>query len=148
MGLVGRNAQDKPSTRVILLDEPSLRNGEGERKQLGGGAMASDVTDTEARLAEFTASVVRRDPGTHRDAAAAATEQGEEPERGRPVVIIGGVGYQVDPSVPGGGQPRHVPDDLRRLVEVELHSLDPSLLASHARSIAAGSPPERGSRPR
>jgi hypothetical protein len=37
---------------------------------------------------------------------------------------------------------------LRRLVEVELHSLDPSLLASHARSIAAGSPPERGSRPR
>jgi hypothetical protein len=62
MGFGGRNAQDKPSTRVILLDEPGLRNWNGKRMQLGEDAMASDVRDAEARLDESTAIVAPGDP--------------------------------------------------------------------------------------
>jgi len=124
MGLVGRNAQDKPSTRVILLDEPGLRDWNGTRIQLGDGTMASDVRDAEARLDESTALLAPGDPGAHRDTGTAATEQRQEPERGRPLVIIVDLGYQVDPSISCGGQSRHVGDDLRELVGVEFHSLD------------------------
>ncbi len=124
MGFVGRNAQDKPSTGVILLDEPGLRNGNRMRMQLGEDAMANDVRDAEARLDESTAIVAPGDPSAHRDTDGAATEQREEPERGRPFVLLDDPGYQVDPSIFGSGQPRHARDDLRELVDAEAHSLD------------------------
>lgn len=124
MGFVGRNTQDEPSTRVVLFDEPGLRNWNGKRLQLGDDAMASDVRDAEARLVAPTLIVAPGDPGAHRDTGTAATEQREEPERGRPLVIIGDLGYQVDPSISGAGQPRHARDDLRELVGAEFHSLD------------------------
>jgi len=124
MGLVGRNAQDKPSTRVILLDEPGLRNGNCKRMQLGEDAMASDVRDAEARPDESTAIVAPGDPGAHRDTDGAATEQREEPKRGRPLVLLDDPGYQVDPSIFGTSQPRHARDDLRELVDAEFHSFD------------------------
>jgi hypothetical protein len=124
MGFVGRNAQDKPSTRVILLDEPGLRNWNGKRMQLGEDAMASDVRDAEARLDESTAIVAPGDPGAHRDTDVSSAEQPEEPERGRPLVIVGDPGYQVDPSIFGTSQPRHARDDLRELVDAEFHLFD------------------------
>jgi hypothetical protein len=124
MGFVERNAQDKPSMRVILFDEPGLRNWNGKRMQLGDGAMASDVRDAEARLDASTVIVAPGDPGAHRDTGTAATEQCEEPERGRPLVVIGDPRYQVDPSLSGAGQPRHARHDLRELVDAEFHSLD------------------------
>lgn len=124
MGFVGRNAQDQPAARVILFDKPGLRNRNGKRTQPAGGALASEVRDTEARLDASTAIQAPGDPGAHRDTDTAATEQREETERGRPLVIIGDPGYQVDPSISGAGQPRHARDELRELVDAELHSLD------------------------
>jgi hypothetical protein len=109
---------------VILFDEPSLRNWNGKRMQLGEDAMASDMRDAEARLDESTALVAPRDPGAHRDTDGAATEQREEPERRRPLVIVGDPGYQVDPSIFGAGQLCHARDDLREFVDAEFHSFD------------------------
>jgi hypothetical protein len=109
---------------VVLLDEPSFRNWNGKRMQLGEDAMASDVRDAETRLDESTAIVAPGDPGAHRDTDSAATEQREEPERGWLLVIVADPGYQVDPSIFGTGQPCHERDDLRELVDAECHSLD------------------------
>jgi len=109
---------------MILFDEPGARDWNGKRMQLGGDAMASDVRDAEARPDGSTVTVVPGDPGAHRDTATAATEQREEPERGRLLVITGDLGHQVDPSVFGAGEPRHIRDDLRELVDGEFHSLD------------------------
>lgn len=89
-------------------------------------------------------TVARGDPGAHRESGSAAPEQREEPERGWPLVGVGDPGYQVDPSVLGGGQSRHGSDDLRELFGAEFHSLDLSLPASHAGSIAVGNAPEWG----
>jgi hypothetical protein len=124
MRFVRRNAQDKSSTRVVLLDEPSLRNGNGKRTQLGDGAMAGDVRDAETRPRVSTAIAFPRDPAAHRDAKAATADQREEPERCRSlVVVICDPGYQVNPTVSGDGKPFHARDDLADVVDAELHSL-------------------------
>lgn len=46
MGFVGGHSQDEPSTRVILFDEPGLRNRQAKSMQFGGGATAGHVRDT------------------------------------------------------------------------------------------------------
>ena len=131
MGLVVRNAQDKPSTRVILFDEPGLRNWNGKRMQLGEDAMASDMRDAEARLDESMALVAPRDPGAHRDTDGAATEQREEPERRWPLVIVGDLGIRLIHPSSAPVSRAHMRDDLRGFLETQFHSLDLSELASH-----------------
>jgi len=132
MGFVRRNTQDEPSARVILFDEPVLRNRNRKRMQFGEDAMASSVSNPDARSHESTATVASGGPGAHRDTAAASIEQREEAERGWPLVIVVDLGYRVYPAVLGPGQPGHMRDYLRRIVDSELHSLDLSKFARHA----------------
>jgi len=110
--------------------------------QLGEDAMASDVRDAEAWLDESTAIVAPGYPGAHRDADGAATEQREEPERGRSLVVVGDPGYQVDPSIFGSGQSFHTRDNLYAVVDAEFQLLDIPQCSSHEKSIAAGSASE------
>jgi hypothetical protein len=93
MGFVGRNLQDEPSTRVILFDEPALRDRNCKRTQLGEDAMASSMRDPEPWAYDSTAAVASRDPGAHRDTAAASTEQREERERGWSLTVVVDLGY-------------------------------------------------------
>jgi len=134
---VGWEAQDEPSTGVILFDTPSVGNWNAKRTEPKDGATAGDLGDAEARLDAPTAAVAPWDPSAHRDTNTAAPEQRQEPERGRPLVVLGDPGYEVDPSVAGAGQLHHVGHNWREfVVDAELQSLDLSSLASHARSIA------------
>ncbi len=89
-------------------------------------AAASSVSDPEVGSYESTAAVASGDPGAHCDTAAASVEQGEEPERGRLLVIVVDLGYGVYPSIFGTGQPCHMRDYLSQIVDSEFHSLDVS----------------------
>lgn len=121
---VGRNAQDQSTAGVILLDEPGCRYWNVERAQLGENAVARGVCDAEARLIHSTTVAAPGDPCSHRDSDGAATEQSQEPERGRPLILLVDPGYQIDPSIFGRRQTRHEGDDLCGIVGVEVHLLD------------------------
>lgn len=86
--------------------------------------MTGHVRDAETRADVPMAIHPRRNPGAQRDAGTTATEQSEETERCRLLVIIADPRYQIDPSISYAGELRHPCDDLRVLVDAERHSLD------------------------
>ena len=136
MGFIGRHTQDEASSTVILFDKPGGRNRNGRRTQLGGGATACEVRDAKARILVSPVVVTGGNPGAHGETEGSATDERQEPQRGRPFVVRGDLGQQVDPTISGIGQLLHARNDLRGLFSAELHSLDLAYLASHAMSIA------------